>query len=204
TTLFRSFLDLALERFQKQAHETADLLRRPSPVLAREGEQRQGLHAAARALIDAHAHRREPGAVSGRARQAARRSPAAVAVHGDRDVPGRELGGGGDHHTCMTSFSLAASSASMSAMCLSVSFCTSVSARRSSSCETSFSFSISLMSFMTSRRTLRTATRALSASCRRTLLISRRRSSVGGGMGIRITVPAVMGVSPRSGWELAC
>src|SRR5256885_1457110 len=128
-------LDLALERFHKQAHETADLLRRPPPVLAREGKQREGLHAAARALLDTHAHRGEPGAVPGGARQATRRGPAAVAVHGDRDVPGRELGGGGDHQTCMTSFSLAASSASMSAMGLSVSFCTSVSAPRSSPSE---------------------------------------------------------------------
>jgi len=59
------------------------------------------------------------------------------------------------------------------------------------------------MWFMTSRRTLRTATRAFSASCRSTFVISRRRSSVSGGMGMRITVPAVIGVSPRSDLKIA-
>ena len=38
------------------------------------------------ALLDAHAHRGEAGLVAGDARQAARGRPAAVAVHGDRDV----------------------------------------------------------------------------------------------------------------------
>src|SRR4029077_15253168 len=64
-------LEFALERLEEQTHETADLLRRPPPVLAREGEQREGLHAAARAFLDTHAHRREPGAVSGGARETA-------------------------------------------------------------------------------------------------------------------------------------
>ncbi len=67
----------------------------------------------------------------------------------------------------------------------------------------SFSLSMSLSSFITSRRTLRTATRAFSASCRTTLVRSRRRSSVSGGIGTRITVPAVFGISPRSDFMIA-
>jgi hypothetical protein len=69
--------------------------------------------------------------------------------------------------------------------------------------EISFSFRSSLMSFITSRRTLRTATRAPSASWRSIFVISRRRSSVSAGIGTRITVPAVMGVSPRSDLKMA-
>src|SRR5205814_342724 len=131
--LLVQLLELALERLDEQAHQTPHLVRGPSPVLAREGEERERLDVAPRALLDAHAHGLEPRAVPGRTRQSARGRPAAVAVHGDRDVPRYGLCGGGVHQTCMTSFSFAASSASMSAMCLSVSFCTSVSARRSSS-----------------------------------------------------------------------
>ena len=56
---------------------------------------------------------------------------------------------------------------------------------------------------MTSRRTLRTDTRALSASDRTTLVMSRRRSSVRAGIDIRISCPAVFGVSPRSDLNIA-
>ena len=45
---------------------------------------------------------------------------------------------------------------------------------------------------------LRTLTRAFSASWRTILLMSRRRSSVSGGKGRRITAPAVLGVKPSS------
>ena len=54
------------------------------------------------------------------------------------------------------------------------------------------------MSASASRRTLRTLTRAFSASWRTILVMSRRRSSVSGGSGMRITVPAVFGVRPSS------
>jgi len=39
-------IDLAVERLDKQTHEAADFLCRPSPVLAREGEQRERLDTA--------------------------------------------------------------------------------------------------------------------------------------------------------------
>src|SRR5580658_1070570 len=192
---------LAVDRLDEQGHQTQDLLGRAAPVLARKREQRERLDAALRTFLDAHAHRGEPRLVSGGAGESTRRRPAAIAVHDDGDVARQDLRL--RHHTCMTSFSLAASSESISATCLSVSFCTSCSARRSSSCETCFSLSWCLMSFMTSRRTLRTATRAFSASWRSTLVISRRRSSVSGGIGMRTTVPAVCGVRPRSDLKMA-
>src|SRR6185437_15841721 len=190
--------DLAIDGLEEQAHEARHLLRRPRPVLAREGEEGQRLDAEPAALLDTQAHRCQAGLVACRAGQAARGGPPAVAIHRDGDVPGH-----GVHHTCITSFSFAARSCSMSATCLSVSFWISPSARRSSSCEIIFSFSMSLTSLITSRRTLRTATRAFSASCRSTLVISRRRSSVRAGIGMRITVPAVIGVRPRSDLKMA-
>src|SRR6185437_1062760 len=205
--------DLALQCLQEQAHQSGDFLRRTLPVLAGEGEQCQRLHAAPGALLHDQAGGGEAFFVPGGPWQAARSRPATIAVHDDRHMlrnPGRH-GRGGRYwrgQTCMTSFSLAASSWSTSATCLSVSFCTSASARRSSSWETSFSLRSSLMSFMTSRRTLRTATRAFSASWRRTLVMSRRRSSVSGGIGMRMMVPAVIGFRPRSdlwmAFSMAC
>jgi len=84
-----------------------------------------------------------------------------------------------------------------------VSFCTSSCARCSSSSDTDLSFSIFFRCSFASRRTLRMATRAFSASWRTTLIRSRRRSSVSGGIGTRITSPAVAGFSPRSESRMA-
>src|SRR6185295_2190413 len=194
------FVDFAIERIQEQLHEAADFDGRPVPVLAREGEQRERFHLAARALLDAHAHRSHALAMSGMARLAAGFGPAPVAVHDDRDVAGNAhvVTRASRAQTCMISFSLAASCPSMSPMYLSVSFWMSTSAFFSSSWEISFSLSASLTSVITSRRTLRTATRAFSASARTTLVMSRRRSSVSGGSGRRITVPALTGLRPSS------
>src|SRR4051812_3579010 len=151
-------VDFAVERVHEQIHETRDLVGGPVPVFAREGKQGQRFDATPRAFLDRHARGLQARAMTGGARDALGFRPASVAVHDDRYMPRK----GGQ--TCMTSFSLAVSNCSMSAMCLSVSFWTSVSALRSSSCEMSFSFKRSLMSLITSRRTLRTATRAPSAS----------------------------------------
>ena len=54
-----------------------------------------------------------------------------------------------------------------------------------------------------SRRMLRTAMRPPSASWRTTRIMSLRRSSVSGGSGTRITVPAVAGFRPRSEFMIA-
>src|SRR6185312_14545563 len=106
----------------EQPHEAGDLLHGTAPVLARESEQSECSHLSARALLDTHAHRIEAGLVARRARKSARRGPASVAIHGDRDMPGHDVGHGAPHQICMTSFSFACSACSMSAMCLSVSF----------------------------------------------------------------------------------
>src|SRR5690606_1190022 len=194
---------LAVEGLDEQPHQRPHLLAGPPPVLAAEREQRQRADAPAHALADRHAHRLDALAVAGLARQSARAGPAAVAVHDDGDVTrqrhgGRQGPGRTMPQTCITSFSLAAVIWSMSATALSVIFWISSAPRRSSSCEISFSFSASLISPSASRRTLRTATLAFSASARTTFRMSRRRSSVSGGSGMRITVPAVLGFRCRS------
>src|SRR4028119_1476958 len=75
----------------------------------------------------------------------------------------------------------------------SVSFCSSASARRSSSSETSPSRLSSCTSRISSRRTLRTETLPSSAMLRAMRLSSRRRSSLSSGMGRRRVVPALAG-----------
>src|SRR6185503_3548188 len=160
--------------------------------------------------LDRLAHRFHALAVAGHARQEALLRPAAVAVHDDRDVP-RHAGHLGDHlgrgvelaHTAIRSFSLSATSLSMSAIALSVIFWISASARLSSSSLTSCFLARSLMWVMASRRMLRTATLAFSPSCFTILVISRRRSSVSGGIGTRMTSPEVAGFTPRSESRMA-
>jgi hypothetical protein len=56
---------------------------------------------------------------------------------------------------------------------------------------------------MASRRRLRTATRAFSASCFTTLINSLRRSSVSAGIGTRMVSPELAGFSPRSESRIA-
>ena len=83
--------DLALERIDEQRHQAPHFLHGPPPVLAREREQREHLHARFCTTLDGGPHRLDAGLVARLARQRAAARPAAIAVHDDGDVPGREL-----------------------------------------------------------------------------------------------------------------
>ena len=212
-----SLLDLLLERAQEQVHQDRDLFRRAAPVLAREREQREVVDAALDAGADDAAHRLDALAVTGDARQQPLLRPAPVAVHDDRDVArdvagrryvaggaGVHAGGAGRGSGAACRCGGAADAAgvrspsgpppspartlSISAMKRSVSFCTSACACRSSSSATAWSFSSFFRCSFASRRMLRTAMRAFSASWRTTLIRSRRRSSVSAGIGTRMSV----------------
>src|SRR5690606_17379744 len=190
---------LPLQGQRQQAEKLLHFLGRALPVLAGKGEQGEMPHAALAGGADQGFRRLLAGLVAERARPPALLRPAAIAIHDDGDVT-RQCGGIGhvQAQISSSSCSFAASRRSISATYLSVSFCTSSCARRSSSSEISFSFSSALRSPSTSRRMLRTATRAFSASWRTTLMRSRRRSSVSGGSGTRMVCPAVAGLRPRS------
>ena len=94
----------AFQRIEKQVHEHAHFVGRAAPVLAAEGEQGEITHLALGAFLHDPAHHLDAGAMAGRARQAARPGPAAVAVHDDCDMLRRV----GHLHTCSSSFSLSA------------------------------------------------------------------------------------------------
>src|SRR4051812_8851893 len=204
--LFHLVGEGALEELHEQRH----FLRRTAPVLRAEREQGQVFDAPLRARLDRRPHRLDAALVAGEARQMPAFRPASVAIHDDRHVAWhgavlRHLACGARvrrflacAHMDISSFSFSCSSLSISPMCLSVAFCTSSCARRSSFSETSFFFSASLRCWMASRRRLRTATRAFSASCFTTLISSLRRSSVSEGIGRRMVSPEVEGLSPRS------
>ena len=98
----------------------------------------------------------------------------------------------------MMSFSFDTTSASISAMCLSVAFWISVSERFWSSSVASLSLTRRLMASLASRRRLRMAILAFSPSERTILVISLRRSSLIGGIGTRIRSPMLAGFRPRS------
>src|SRR6185437_3127976 len=219
-------LHFLLEGAQEELHEERDLLGRTAPVLAREREQREVLDAALDARLHGLAHRLHAALVPGDARQEAALRPAPVAVHDDRHVPRhvRDLGdflrGAGElghgfrtafrgpgfappPHTDITSFSFSATSLSMSAMDLSVSFWTSSCERFSWSSLVSPFLRRSFRWVIASRRMLRTATFAFSPSCFTILVSSRRRSSVSGGIGMRTTSPEVAGFTPRSESRIA-
>ena len=66
-----------------------------------------------------------------------------------------------------------------------------------------FSFSSFFRESLASRRTLRTATLASSVYLRATLTSSLRRSSVSGGMLMRMMRPSLTGVRPRSDLRMA-
>src|SRR5688572_18570152 len=202
--------DLVLKRAFEKLHEERHFLGGAAPVLRTEGEERKVLDAALAAGAHRGAHRFCAAAVAGDARQAPTPRPAPVAIHDDGDVARhvtrvRNAGGGAGFpaHTAISSFSLSASRRSMSAMCRSVIFCISSSARRSSFSEISCFFSASFRWWIASRRRFRTATRAFSASCFTTLMSSLRRSSVSGGIGSRIVSPLVVGFKPRSASRIA-
>ena len=105
--------NLPLQRLQEQTHEARHFLRRALPVLTGKSEQGQRQHAAARAFLHDQAGRGESFLVPRRPWQTPRGGPAAVAIHDDGDVPGyaaRRRSRCWRGQTCMTSFSLAASS----------------------------------------------------------------------------------------------
>ena len=79
-------------------------------------------------------------------------------------------------------------------MCASVTFCTSSSARFSSSSEILWSFSIFLSLSLASRRTTRTWLRPSSAILWTWRDSSLRRSSVSDGIGMRSTLPSLGGI----------
>jgi hypothetical protein len=79
---------LLLERAQEQLHQDGHFLGGTAPVLAREGEQREELHAQLGAPAHGRAHGLDTAAVTGDTRQQALLRPAPVAIHDDRDVAG--------------------------------------------------------------------------------------------------------------------
>src|SRR5690606_21342274 len=204
-------VDLAFERAHEQLHQRADLILRPPPVLAGKREQGQDLDALGQAEVDADVDRAGPGAVADHTRPTPALRPPPVAIHDDGQVARDSRGGTGFgrhglggrkcrrcHQTAINSCSLALTTSSTFLMPSSVSFWISVSLRAASSSEMSFSLSSSLTWWFASRRMLRIATLAFSPSPCTCLDSSLRRSSVRAGRLIRITVPAVFGVRPRS------
>ena len=81
--------DLVAQVMAQQAGEVEDLAGGAAPVLAAEGVQREPADAVADRRLDGAANRLGAGAMAGDARQAARRGPAAVAVHDDGDMARR-------------------------------------------------------------------------------------------------------------------
>ena len=89
----------------QQSHQLADLGGGPRPVLGAEREDRQDFDAEIARRAHRAPQRLDAPAMTFAARQTARRRPASVAIHDDRDVPRhRELGrsdieGLGDRHS---------------------------------------------------------------------------------------------------------
>src|SRR5215207_8835080 len=191
---------LPVDPLGEHCHQAVHLRLRPPPVLGREREHRELAHAQLDGVAQPSLHDVGAGLVPRQHRQAAILRPAAVPVGDDGDVarPRR-----GVAHTSRISCSLPASALSMSPTCESVSFWSSLSARRSSSSPTSPSLFSSRRSCITSRRTLRTATRPCSAIPWTTFTSSLRRSSVSSGIERRITWPSFEGVSPTSDSRIA-
>src|SRR3954469_5051224 len=208
---------LALDRLDEDLHERVHLFRRPRPVLRRESEDAERLDPEIDRGLDRPAERLRARAVARGDGQLPPARPTAVPVHDDRDRA-RDVGQAGlgdraqaaqrsqaseEAHTSRISASLRFRSSSIFATWSSVSFWTRSSARRSSSSPTSPFFTSSLRSCMTSRRTLRTATRPSSARWRTTFTSSFRRSSVSCGIGRRMSLPSFEGVRPRSDSRIA-
>src|SRR5439155_1519629 len=97
-----------------------------------------------------------------------------------------------------SSCSLCSKAVSMAATCAAVSLSSSFSTRSSSSAESSPSFSMPSRSWRAARRTFRSATRPSSAMCLTIFTYSLRRSAVSGGNDRRMTLPSLLGLSPRS------
>src|SRR5690606_18753852 len=211
------FVDFFFERLHEQPHEQRDFFLRPPPDLGTERKQCQVAHASAATRFDHPSYRLHAAGVAGRTRQKALRGPAPVAIHDDRQMS-RHLGvfrdgkrGAFEHcagaamtdQTVMISASFWLTILSISATYLSVSFWTSSCMRRSSSSEISLSLTSFWSASLASRRRLRTATLASSPSPRTTLVRSRRRAAVSGGMGTRMLSPMEMGFRPRSDSRIA-
>jgi hypothetical protein len=77
---------LALEVFAQKVHQEIDFGLRAAPILEREGVEREARKVKARAGFDDFTGGLHSGAVPGDARQVARLSPTAVAVHDDGDM----------------------------------------------------------------------------------------------------------------------
>src|SRR5215210_4624339 len=189
---------LAVDALGEHRHQPLHLLRRAVPVLRREGEDRQLLDAELDGVLQPRLDDVRPGLVPLDDRQPLRLRPAPVAVGDDGDVARA-----GSAHTSRISASLPASSLSISPTRASVSFCSSDSARCSSSDPTSPSLFRPRRSCWTSRRMLRTATRPCSAMLCTIFTRSRRRSSVSSGMESLITLPSLFGVNPMSDSRIA-
>src|SRR5439155_13266963 len=191
----------------QQLHQRRHLARGTLPVLLREREQGEDLDPRRDRSLHDLPHGFHPRAVPQRARQVPLPRPASVPVHDDRDVarhcaveadPVEQIVG--HAQTSRISDSLPFSTSSICFMCSSCSFCTSFSACFFSSSETC---SVFLILLIPSVRAWRTATRPSSANLCTTFTSSRRRSSVSGGSGIRMRLPSLDGVSPRSDARIA-
>ncbi len=88
---------LRLDGVDEEVHELLDLARRPRPVLAGEGEDRDLLDAEVEGMLEHATQRLDPGAVTGGHGKVTARRPPPVAVHDDGQVAatgaaGRPLG----------------------------------------------------------------------------------------------------------------
>ena len=159
-------LVVELGRLRRIARRTSpsalDLVRRAGPVLGRERVDRQLAHAEVDGVAEARLDRVGAGPVAlGDVGSPGCRGPAAVAVGDDRDVASAGLAGPLTPRGSLLPCPSASSSISLTLS--SVSFCSSVSARCSSSIPASPASRSSRRSCMKSRRMLRTATRPSSA-----------------------------------------
>src|SRR6185312_1962375 len=207
---------LLRDPFGEHRHQPRDLGGRPRPVLGRERVDGQLLDPELGGVAQTGLDRVGPRAVALVDGEAPRARPAAVAVGDDRHVarqlpilsrPAR-VGRGRPgrrgrlpcrpHQTARISSSLIFRTPSSSPTLPSVSFCSSTSARCSSSEDASPSLFSSRRCCIVSRRTLRIATRPSSARLRTTLTRSLRRSSVSSGTTSRTTLPSFDGVRPTS------
>src|SRR5271165_81908 len=204
----------ASDAIGEHLHQALDLGGRPRPVLGRERVHRELLDAELGRVAQTRLDGVGTRAVAVVDRKPAGARPAAIAVGDDRDVARRraigrravrsEIGGRRGplprraHQTARISSSFALSTSSRSLMRPSVSFCSSTSARCSSSEDASPSLLSSRRWCIVSRRTLRIDTRPSSASARTTLTSSRRRSSVSSGTTRRTTLPSLEGFRPTS------
>src|SRR5215213_8021928 len=102
------------------------------------------------------------------------------------------------HYTSSNSASLCLRTSSMASVCFLVAASSCFSARATSSSPASLSLTIRSRASLAVRRAPRTETRASSALCLASLMYSLRRSSVSSGRTIRMVLPSLEGLTPRS------